>query len=426
MMTYPEALAFIHGIARFGSKPGLRRVQLLLERLGNPQDKLRFVHVAGTKGKGSTCAMLSNILKKAGLQTGLYISPFVLDFRERIQINGEMISENDLAEITGLVKLHWDELDRLGETPSEFELVVAVAMVYFLRSACDIVVLEVGMGGRLDATNVIKTPLCSVITSLGLDHTEYLGETIEEISLEKCGIIKPGGVTVSASGQPEAAAKVIEATCSRLDNRLAVCVEAEVLDMDITGSRIIYGGLELYIPLGGAHQIINAANAVEAVFVLRRAGLDINDEDISGGMSNASFPSRLEVLGRDPLILLDGAHNPMSARALAEALKLLYGRDIHAVVGIMADKDVRAVLSEVLPLCRSLTAVTPENPRAMRASTLAEVAREYLDDVSVAKSMEQALRISLGKSGSAGAVLIFGSLYLAAEIRPAVLRAVGR
>ncbi len=425
MMTCSEALEFIHGIARFGSKPGLRRVQLLLERLGNPQKRLRFVHVAGTKGKGSTCAMLSNILKQAGYKTGLYISPFVLDFRERIQIDGEMISENDLAEITALVRLHWDELDKIGETPSEFELVVAVAMVYFSRMACDAVVLEVGMGGRLDATNVINTPLCSLITSLGLDHTEYLGETIEEIAFEKCGIIKPGGVTVSASGQPEEAAKVIAAACDRLQNRLVVCGEPEILSMDITGSRISYAGLVLDIPFGGAHQIINAANAVEAVFVLRRAGFCISDEDITGGVAKAAFPSRLEVLGRDPLILLDGAHNPMSAHALAQALKLLNGRDIHAVAGIMGDKDVRAVLKEILPLCKSLTAVAPNNPRALKAEDLAGLARECLSDVTVADNMEQAMRIPLSKAGKQDVILIFGSLYLAAEIRPVALKSSG-
>jgi dihydrofolate synthase/folylpolyglutamate synthase len=425
-MNYQESLEFIHGIERFGSKPGLERVKLLLERLGNPQKKLRFVHAAGTKGKGSTCAMLSGILKQAGFKTGLYISPFVLDFRERVQINGEMIPEDALAEAATRVRPHWEALDSIGETPSEFEVVVAAAMDYFARENCDIVVLEVGMGGRLDATNAIDTPLCAVITSLGFDHTEYLGETIERIAYEKCGIIKPGGATVSAAGQPREAAAVIANACFGRGSRLIVCGEPEILRADITGSDIRYRGLELFVPLGGAHQAANAANAIEAALALRNEGLAIADSDIIAGIGATAFPARLEVLSREPLVLLDGAHNPMSAEALARALKPLEGLGIHAICGIMADKDISGVLGRVLPLCASLVAVKPSNPRAMPAEKLAMLAGECLQDAETAESMEQAVRMALEKAKGGGAVLIFGSLYLAAEIRPVAMGMLGQ
>jgi dihydrofolate synthase/folylpolyglutamate synthase len=424
-MNYQEALAFIHSIERFGSKPGLSRVKLLLERLGNPQKKLRFIHVAGTKGKGSTSVMLSHILKQAGYKTGLYISPFVLDFRERIQINNEMIPEEALAEAASRVRPHWEALDSIGETPTEFEVVVAAALDWLARENCELVVLEVGMGGRLDATNAIDTPLCAIITSLGLDHMEYLGNSVEKIANEKCGIIKPGGITVSATNQPRKAAEVIANTCFERGSRLVMCGEPEILSAEITGSEIRYKGLKLFVRLGGAHQAANAANAIEAALVLRNAGLAISDADIVKGIGATAFPARLEVLSREPLVLLDGAHNPMSAEALAEALKPLMGRNIHAICGIMADKDISGVLGPVLPLCKSLIAVKPSNPRAMPAEKLAALAGEYLQDATAAESMEQAVRLSLEKAKDGGAVLIFGSLYLAAEIRPVVMRILG-
>jgi dihydrofolate synthase/folylpolyglutamate synthase len=424
-MNYTEALSFIHGIARFGSKPGLSRVQALLERLGNPQKELRFIHVAGTKGKGSTCAMISNILTQAGYKTGLYISPYVLDFRERIQIDGEMIPEKALAEHAGAVKAHWDILDRTGDTPSEFEVVVAIAFEYFLRESCDAVVLEVGMGGRLDATNIIDAPLCSVITSLGLDHTEYLGDTIEKIAYEKCGIIKPGGVTVSAYGQPAGAAQVIAEACRERGNRLIIPAEPEIISADIFGSKIRYRELECSLPLGGAHQAKNAAVAIDAALSLRESGCRIAAADIVAGIAGVKFPSRLEALSREPLFLLDGAHNAMSAEALAESLTLLGKMPIHAVAGIMADKDARAVLEAVLPHCESLICVTPQNPRAMRAERLAELAKSYIQDVTAAESIEAALQEAIKRAGQAGAVLVFGSLYLASEVRPIAKKLLG-
>lgn len=421
-MRYDEALEFIHSIARFGSKPGLRRIGMLLERMGNPQNRLRFVHVAGTNGKGSTCTMLSYILKQAGLKTGLYISPFVLDFNERIQINNEMISNDELAKSASLVHRHWQALDKAGEPPTEFEVVTAIAMDYFLRMRCDIVVLEVGLGGRFDATNIINTPLCSVITNISIDHTEYLGDTVAEIAFEKCGIIKPHGITVSYPHEPPEAAAVIAKTCAERDNRLITGGDAEILSMDIFGSVIRYGGMEIRVPLSGGHQVLNAVTAVEAARVLRLSGLSISDGDIVSGIRDTRFVSRLEILNEEPLVLLDGAHNLSGAAALAESLKLLQGRKIHALAGMMADKDADGILAEVLAFCESVTIFTPANPRAMKSGDLAKLARRYCPSVFIADTPDSAVSLPFSMLKGDDAMLIFGSLYLAAEIRPAAKR----
>lgn len=418
-MQYSDALEFIHSIARFGSKPGLRRVTMLLERMGNPQDKLKFIHVAGTNGKGSTSTMLSHIFAKSGYKTGLYISPFVIDFRERIQLNNEMISERDLIDSTALVKAHWDALDAIGETPTEFEVVVAIAMDYFLKKECDIVILEVGMGGRFDATNVIKKPVCSVITSIGLDHTEYLGETISEIALTKCGIIKPDGITVCYSPQLPEVMEIIAKVCEENRNKLLTGGDAEVLSMDISGSRVKYDGLELKIPLLGAHQVSNAAVVVEAVKAARLSGFKISDGDITAGIAGTVFPSRLEILSENPqLVLLDGAHNNSGAAALEAAIKMLGGRRIHAVAGFSSDKDVDGILKLILPHCHSFTAFQSENHRSMPCLKILSFAQKYCGSTYIAGTAEAAVIQPLARCSGDDIVLIFGSLYLAAEVRP--------
>lgn len=422
-MTYGESLDFIHAIARFGSKPGLRRVRMLLERMGNPQNRLKFIHVAGTNGKGSTCTMLSHILVEAGYRTGLYISPFVLDFRERIQLNNEMIPPEALADCTAAVKAHWDALDAIGEPPTEFEVVVAVAMEYFVRSGCEVVVLEVGMGGRFDATNIIETPLCSVITSISRDHTEYLGDTIEKIAAEKCGIIKPGGVCVSYPLQDPAALAVIMETCAEKGNRLLLpnAAAAEILEQTIDGSRIRCGDLDLSVPLAGTHQIYNVLTVLEAVKAISFAGIIADNEAVSRGIANTSFPARLEVLCRGPLVLLDGAHNASGAKALGAALALLGGRPVHAVIGVMADKEAELMLRSLAPHLASLTATTPDNPRALGAEALADKARRLCADVRVEPNPRSAVESAFARCGPDDALLLCGSLYLASDVRAVAL-----
>lgn len=425
MLTYEQSLEFIHGIERFGSKPGLRRVAMLLERMGNPQDQLKFIHVAGSDGKGSTCAMLSRIFAGAGYRTGMYISPFVLDFRERIQMDNEMIPQEELARSVTTVKAHWDALDAVGETPTEFEVVVAVAMDYFVRMACDLVVLEVGMGGRFDATNVIRTPLCSVITHLSLDHMQYLGDTIGQIAMEKCGIIKPDGVTVCYPDQPPEALGVIFARCAEQNNPVRMGHRAEVVAQDIFGSHVRYGQLELHIPLPGQHQVLNAVTAVEAARAVAERGYPVTDAQIAQGIAAVQFPSRVEALCRAPLVLLDGGHNPAEAAALASTLDLLARRRIHAVMGMMADKDVEAVLAAVLPRCASLAAVTPDIPRALLAEQLAQKAAPFCPDVQAFSAPREAIAAAAARMQADDVLLCCGSLYLAAELRPLLLEIFG-
>ncbi len=417
-MNCQQALAFIHGIARFGSKPGLRRVRLLLERMGNPQERLRFAHVAGTNGKGSVCAMLSHILTRAGYRTGLYISPFVVDFRERIQINGAMIPPEELAGATARVKAHWDALDALGEPPTEFETLVAVAFDYFARQNTDFVVLEVGMGGRFDATNVIGTPEVSVITSLSLEHTEYLGDTIEQIAFEKCGIIKPGGVTVCCPRQEPAAMEVIRARCAQEGNELRVPAVPALLGADFFGSDIEYRGARLHIPLGGAHQRENAAVALEALEALAARGFFVPAEAMTGGMAAVRHPARLEVLGRAPLLVLDGAHNPAGAAVLAKALEMLAGKRIFAVIGMLGNKEADACLREILPHVACVACVpVPGNARSADAGELAGLARAYCAETAAYASYKEGICAMRQRCGPEDALLVCGSLYLASEAR---------
>lgn len=421
-MTYEQSLDFIHGIERFGTKPGLRRVRMLLERMGNPQDKLKFIHVAGTDGKGSTCTMLSHIFAAAGYRTGLYISPYVVDFRERIQLDNRMIPREELAASTEAVKLHWDALHAVGETPTEFEVVVAVAMDYFARMKCQLVVLEVGMGGRYDATNVIPAPLCSVITHISMDHMQYLGDSLRQIALEKCGIIKKGGVTVSYPAQdPEALAVILE-RCAEEGNELHLgSARVEVLEENLSGSVFRHGQETYRVSMGGRHQVLNAVTALEAVAVAASRGFPVGAEHISQGLAAARLPSRTEILRRSPLVLLDGGHNPAEAEALSQTLDLLRGQAIHAVVGMLADKNADACLAHILPHCASVTAVTPDYPRALPAGELAKSARNHCKAVSVAENTRSGLAEAFRHCGAEDVLLCFGSLYLAGEIRPILL-----
>ncbi|MCL2068662.1 MAG: bifunctional folylpolyglutamate synthase/dihydrofolate synthase [Oscillospiraceae bacterium] len=421
-MTYEQALGFIHGIPRFPEKPGLRRIKNLLGRIGNPQDKLSFIHVAGTNGKGSTCTMLSNIMQDAGYKTGLYISPFVLEFGERIQINGRMIPREILAEITAEIRGHWLEMDREGEAPSEFEVVMAIALLYFLRESCDIVVLEVGMGGRFDSTNAIAGSLVSVITGIGMDHMEYLGDTIGKIAMEKCGILKPGGVCVSSPGQNPQALAVIREQAAAMGNPLFIPGEAEVLSMGITGSRIRYSGLELEIPLAGPHQIENAQTAIEACRAMGMTSYDVKDTHIISGIARTSFPCRMERFGPDsnyPLVIIDGAHNEPGAKVLGEALKLLNGVDIHAAAGVGPEKDAQSIFAAVLPHCKS-AALGAAGFKASPPEKLLPIARKYCADVTAVPGSGEAFAAALARCKPGDVLLVFGSLFFASEVRQIV------
>lgn len=424
-MTYEEALNKISSLLRFGMRPGLERMEKLLALLGNPQDKLKFVHVAGTNGKGSTCALISSVLKKSLYKTGLYTSPYITDFCERMQINGEMIPHEDLAALVEKAFPFVEQMVANEEIITEFEFITALAMLWFVQNGCDVVVLEVGLGGRLDATNVIKTPLVSVITSISLDHTAILGDTIELIANEKCGIIKEDGITVCYPDQNPRALAVIRSIAAARHNSfiLADVKSVTLLSMNITGTGLEYKGLLVNLPLIGEHQVKNAVTALAVIEVLKNEGYNIADHSIEAGFSSATLPARLELLSREPLILLDGAHNPGGTAALATAVeRYLKGKKIIAIMGMLADKDATAATENLAGMFFHVITLTPANPRAMRAEDLAAHWKDLGTSVESMTDVDMALAKALRMLGTDGALLICGSLYLAGEIRPRVLK----
>ncbi len=423
-MTYEESLTYIHSLLRFGMKPGLARIEALLKRMGNPQRTLRFVHVAGTNGKGSVCAMLSEILQCAGYKTGLTISPYITDFCERMQINSTPISHEELARQVERLKPLMEEISREGEPVTEFEAVTALAFRWFSEQGCDVVVLETGLGGRFDATNVIETPLCSVITSIGLDHTDILGNTYRQIAFEKCGIIKPDGITVSYPQQEEEAlAEIMRMAALRRNTlRMGNAGALEVNRMTVEGSDVVYGRLPLHIPLVGVHQHDNAITAVEAAWALRSAGLAIEDIHIQKGIAKTKWPARLEMLSKKPLVLLDGAHNPDGMRALVQTLKeVLTGRRIVAVMGMLRDKAYKEAAAVLAPLLEKAVCVTVDNPRALSGEALAEELRTHSVQTQAAKTLEEAISLAFEDVGEDDVLLVCGSLYLAGPARRQLL-----
>jgi len=423
-MTYEEAINKITSLLRFGMKPGLERVEKLLELLDNPQDKLKFVHVAGTNGKGSTCALISSVVRKSLYKTGLFTSPYVTDFCERMQINGEMISHEDLAALVEKTFPVVEQMAANDEIITEFEFITAIAMQWFEQNDCDIVVLEVGLGGRLDATNVIKTPLVSVITSISLDHTAVLGNTLEQIAYEKCGIIKENGITVCYPDQKPEVLEVIRNTAAARHNQfiLADINSVTLLSMNITGTGLEYNDLLVSLPFIGEHQVKNAVTALAVIEVLKDEGYDIADHSIEAGFSSASFPARLELISSDPLVLLDGAHNPDGTAALADAVrKYLAGKKVVAIMGMLADKDVASATRNLAGLFSHVITLAPANPRAMSAEALAAHWTSLGTSAEAMVDADAALEKALGMLGSDGALLICGSLYLAGELRPLIL-----
>lgn len=417
---YTRSLSYIHSLLKFGTRPGLERVSALLDELGRPQDKLKFVHVAGTNGKGSFCTMMSEILKSAGYKTGLFTSPYVFDFRERIQINGEMISEEELCEITADVKAAAEKIAKMDLQPTEFEFITAAALKYFADKNCDVVVLEVGLGGRLDSTNIIKTPLLSAIMSISLDHMAVLGDTVEEIAAEKSGIIKENGVTVCFSRQDEKAEKIIRKTAEEKGNVYIKSSpeDIKVLSCDLSGTKAVYKDMEIFIPLIGEHQVYNAQTAVDAALALNDRDLSISPENIIDGISKARIPARTELFGKNPLTILDGAHNREGVEALLSNLnKFLKGRKLTVIMGMMEDKEYEFAADEISKLAKTFTATLPSNPRAVSPKVLAEIAEKNCSDVFICENPAEAYREVYEKAQKDDIILVCGSLYLAGDVR---------
>ena len=415
-MTKQEAISYLEKQGRSTNGQSLERTRTLLEFLGNPQKRLKFVHVAGSNGKGSTCAMLDAVLRAAGYRTGLYTSPHIQEFCERIQVNGRNIPDGALAEITAQVRIVADTMD---DHPSQFELVTAIAMVWFLREQCDIVVLEAGLGGARDSTNVIDPPEVAVITNIGLEHTEYLGNTVQEIALSKAGIIKMGCHCICYDG-PAEVTEVIQAVCTQREVPVT-CVdfcEIHPLFHNLSGQRFMWRGEMLVLPLLGAHQLHNAAVVLLTVDALRRRGWHIDADAVREGLRTVKWPARFEVLNRDPLFVLDGGHNPQCAQALAELLRdYLPGKRFTFLMGILADKNCNAILDAVEPVAARFLCVAPDNPRAVPAQELAEAIRARGGAAMPYDSVETSLRAALEDGGP---VVAFGSLYMAGTVRTAL------
>ena len=421
-MQYEEALAWVHSLPRLCSAPGPQNERALLQALGRPQDALKFVHVAGTNGKGSAVLMLASVLKAAGLRVGATVSPFVLDFRERFQLNGEMISREACAGILTQVRGALEQMPPAQrEQIAEFDAVTAAALLGCAQQGCDIVCLETGLGGRLDATNAVDNTLVACIMAIGKDHTELLGHTYAGIAAEKCGIFKPGCSVVAYPAQPEEAMRQIEACAAAAHCPLCV---PQLEDFHFYRgrpfeNRVNYGGYDLEVPFAGRHQAYNAAVVVQAALALCEHGFDISDDAIMQGIAAARNPARIEVLQRRPLVILDGMHNPDGARALADVLRAGRVQGLTAVMGVLQGKGEAEMLRALSPHLARVYAVQPPSPRALPAGQLAAAARQVCGQVSVWQDVPLAVQDALRTCQ--GGVLICGSLYLAAQVRPMFL-----
>ncbi len=416
MMSYQQALDYIQGSLVFGSRPGLTRMTALLEALGNPQNEVPVVHVAGTNGKGSTTTMIASVLQEAGYCTGCYTSPYVFDFRERFQINGQMIPKETLAALTAKVKTVADRLQCEGmEPPTEFEIVTAIGFLFFQESHCDAVVLEVGMGGRFDATNVIASPLAAVLCSISMDHMEYLGATLEKIAFEKCGIIKPGRPAILYCQNPPAVLSVVREQC-RLKNaplRMGDIGALQILTCNASGSNFLYKGLPFTLSLRGEHQIYNAVTAIETLLLLRQhSAVHFSDQALQSGIQKAYIHARLDPLWAHPLVMADGGHNKEGIDSLVHALNTMEElRDPVIVFGMLRDKPYQYAIRQLALRARAFICVTPESPRAMSAYDLKNIAALYCEKSYYAENYEDAARLAL-KIAQNGPLLIAGSLYL--------------
>ena len=429
-MTYDEAIAFIHGTYKFGSKLGLENIEALLELLGSPHKALKFIHVAGTNGKGSTSAFIHSVLIEAGYKTGLYTSPFIETFNERMRVNHNLITSDELAHFTGQVKSKIDYMIEQGYNhPTEFEVVTAIAMLYYKFHACDVVVLEVGLGGRLDATNAIETPLVSVITPLDFDHMEYLGNTIEAIAGEKSGIIKKDGITVTCP-QRLGAIHVIEKKCLEMNNILYKVdfKTLEITQQDFGHLTFNYLGDVYDITLFASYQAENATLAIETLKVLiKHHGFKIDITHIKSGLKRAQWIGRLEIVSKHPFIIIDGAHNLHGIKGLAKSIEALGGKlRIVGLVGILKDKDVDGMLDIIMPYLDAVIVTKPDNPRAMSAEELV-THLQGVEVLSVCESISEAvtaLYAHFSKNADESnqtLYLAFGSLYMIGEVRKLAL-----
>lgn len=415
-MNEIQAIEYIHSVNWQFCKPGLDRIKHLCNALGNPQDKLKFIHVAGTNGKGSFCSMLDCVLRSAGYNVGLFTSPYILEFNERMRVGGENISGEDLAEIVEFVK---GFADKMQDKPTEFELITAIGFEYFYRKGCDYVILECGMGGRLDSTNIINTAILSVITTISLDHTAFLGDSIEKIAAEKAGIIKSNSPVLWCGGKGDAES-VISARANEFGAQLYTPdKEINVKSATLCGTTFDCGEYkDIKINLLGSYQPKNARNVISACEILRNVGLDITDKNIYDGLLRAVWHARFEIINKNPTFIFDGGHNPEGVVAATESIKEYLGKGkVCVVTGVMADKDYLFIADRISEIADFVFTVTPDNPRALDAGKYAEVYKERGIDargydnlpLAVKDAMEYARKKNIP-------ILSLGSLYMYTEV----------
>ena len=410
-VTYPEAIQFLYSLRLFGAKFGLENTFKLADLLGHPQEKLRFIHVAGTNGKGSTCAMLESIYRAAGLRVGLFTSPHLVSFRERIQVNRQLIPQADVVRVVGELKPLFQQFPP-GHHPTFFEVVTVMALKFFAEQKCNLVIWETGLGGRLDATNIV-TPLASVITNIQFDHQQWLGDTLAKIAAEKAGIIKPGVPVLTATDEPEALA-VIEKTAREKNAPLAIvaqtsrlCVFEQLQKSCVSSTPVL--------PLIGEHQQINASLALATVEILQ-SKIPVNQEAMRSGLSNVHWPGRLQLIQRPngQKILLDGAHNAAGARVLAAALAKNFPAPAKTLIlGVLNDKDWRTICALLAPLASRVITVSIASDRTADANALAAACRAA-NPASQAAACPS-LGAALQQTEARDFIVIAGSLYLVGE-----------
>lgn len=433
-MTYEDFKKHIKQRKNFGVKPGLSRIFKLLNLLNNPQKNLKFIHVAGTNGKGSVCNMLASILEKSNYKTGLFTSPSVISFRERFKINGKMISKKDTVSLFEKIKPHLDFLDSQNEYITEFELETAMAFLYFAKQNCDVVVLEVGLGGKYDATNVISCPLVSVITSISFDHMNFLGNTLEKIATEKAGIIKQNGTVVLYPQEFPIISEVIKKTATQKNNLFVNVADfmskIRGLKSELFSNSFYFDNEKYDLNLSGKFQIKNALVVLLTVERLKKLNFNISKNAVKETFKNIKIPARFEKLSTDPLIILDGAHNFDGIKKLKENLKNSFDpQKTIAVVGMLKDKEYEKSILELIPCFKKIILTSIENPRSLQIKDIKFLAQTNSEKIVPAENVDYALEILKNELNSNFqkykenlSVIICGSLYLAAEIRPKILK----
>lgn len=422
-MNYKEALEYVESIGKFGINLGMKRIERFCEILGSPEKELKVIHVGGTNGKGSTTTFISKILENAGYRVGVYTSPYIERFTERIRVNKEEIPESEVARLVTEMVPHVETLVKEGlDHPTEFEVITAVAFKYFAEQNVDFVILEVGLGGRFDATNVVD-PLFSVITTISLDHTNVLGDNIAQIAYEKAGIIKKDKPVILYPQESDAE-KVILEVAKEMNSKIYAVenVNHEILSEGVDGTEynlkgsVNYEGIK--IKMLGHHQVMNTKTAVLTIKALCDIGYDISDEAVYKGLSEATWPARFELLTKEPLIVLDGGHNVQGIEALVDSLnKYFPGKKVKVTCGMLSDKDYMKMTGDLLSIGDNFITVTPNNDRALTAEELSDIIKGMGKKARTAKNIKEAVDMALNTRSDDEMLVFCGSLYMIGEVR---------